>query len=348
MKHFLFNTGANIAIAISLFSAAASGGELEVEGLTEIVRKHFPEGAEGGFALLVTRNQEVIHSKGYGIKNGESPVTPQTQMGLASVSKQFAAMCAAILIGEGKLNLTDTVSKHLPEIELPVEGRELLVQDLVWHISGLPNFIKSAERESIGQYKETHGLKRLNNKTHAEWLATQPLLRPPGVAYEYTNSGYVLLARIVEVVSGKTYREFQQERILNPLAMENTRSISDFNGSGNMETTLEDYTKWDQALWNNALLDEETAKLLFKSGRLDSGLPISYGFGWQLEYDEDGLKGVRHGGSGSPKGNSRNMILRDLRNGITVAFFARENLKFNRDLRGAIADELHEFVRRMD
>ncbi len=69
----------------------------------------------------------------------KEPVTPQTPMGLASVSKQFTAMCAAFLIEEGKIGMTDKVSKYLPDIQIEKDGRELLVQDLIWHISGLPN-----------------------------------------------------------------------------------------------------------------------------------------------------------------------------------------------------------------
>jgi len=314
--------------------------------ISAIVRKYFPEGSKGGLAVLVIRDNAVLHNKGYGLKNGKEPVTPQTRMGLASISKQFAAMCAAMLIEEGKLGLTDKVSKHLPDLELPEKGRELRVQDLVWHISGLPNFIQSAEKDSIAEYKKKHGLQWLNNETHADWLTTMPLRRAPGEEWEYTNSGYVLLARIIEVISGKPFHEFQQERILDVLGMKDTTDSQRFNGSGNMVTTLEDYAKWDRALWDGSLLGTETSKLLFQPGVFDNGEPVAYGFGWKLKHRDGKLIEVEHGGVGSAPNHSRNLVLRYMESRITIAMFARENLKFNRDLKDDLVREILRHVRK--
>ena len=322
-------------------------GEVEKSGITAVVREHFPEGADGGLALLVVSNGEVIHSKGYGLKNGKEPITPATPMPTASVAKQYSAMCAAMLMDEGKLAMNDKVADHLPEVKLARDGRELLIQDLVWHIGGLPNFLNSKEQASIAEYRKRHGLARLNNQTHAAWLATMPLLRSPGIEFEYTNSGYVLLARVVEVIAGKPYAAFQRERIHEALDFVGTRTITSFNGSGNMETTLEDYVKWDRALREKTLLGGDRAQMLFQSGTLDNGEPVGYGFGWNVESDEQGVKEVWHGGGGSPPSNARNMILRDMRHQITVALFVRENLKFNLELRKRFVTEVRDCVRDM-
>lgn len=325
-------------------AATVIADEVEDPGISEIVRRHFPENAEGGLALLVVRDGKILHAKGYGKRYGKTPITPDTRMPLASVTKQFAAMCAAILIEEKKLEMSDPVSKYLPDLKFSGAGRELLIRDLVWHTSGLPNFIKADERASIEQYKKEHGLEHLTNKTHAEWLATLPLLRAPGVEHEYTNSGYVLLARIIEVVAGKPFHEFQQERIFDVLGMKDTTDSSRFNGSGNMTITLRDYAKWDRALWDQTLLNEETSKLLFQSGTLNKGEPVGYGFGWRVEYEDGKLKEVRHSGVGSPKSSARNIIVRDMENRITVALFVRENLTFGKVHRREFADEIRKFV----
>ena len=340
------NAAAVGAAFVLCSSCAVRGTEVESEGVAEVIRQHFPKDAEGGLAVLVVEQGKVVHCKGYGLKNGKTPITPETKMGLASVSKQFAAMCAAFLIEEGRLKLSDKVSDHLPGLEFPSEGRELLVQDLVWHTSGLANFIEADERESIAKYREQYGLPRLNNKSHAEWLATQPLRRPPGTEWEYTNSGYVLLARIVEVISGKPFHEFQRERIFDPLGMNDTTDSTRFNGSGNMMTTLNDYAKWDRALWKGNLLEEETTGLLFDSGTLDNGEKVNYGFGWKLAFDDEELIEIYHGGVGSRPGSSRNFVLRDLRHRITVAFFARENLSFTRAVRPKFAEAVRDAVRK--
>lgn len=93
------------------------------------------------------------------------------------------------------------------------------------------------------------------------------------------------------------------------------------------------------------MLDEETSELLFTSARLDNGEPFGYGVGWRLEFDENGLTEIWHGGAGR---TSRNLVLRGMKSQITVAYFARESLKFTRDLRKVIVDELCDCVRRMD
>lgn len=324
-------------------SALTGAAEVVSPKAEKIIDRYFPEDSEGGLAVLVIRDGKVIHKKGYGLKNGKEPVTPDTKMGMASITKQFAAMCAAFLIEEGKLDLADKVSKHLPDLHLPVEERELLIGDLVHHTSGLANFIKSEERESIADYKKARLIERLNNLTHAEWLAKQPLRRPPGVEHEYTNSGYVLLARVIEVVAGMPFHEFQQERIFDKLGMSNTSDSTRFNGSGNMQTTLNDYEKWVRALRNESLIDTKTSKLLLSPGKLDNGERVDYGFGWRLTFDEnDELIEVHHSGVGSAPSSSRNFVLRDLRNDITVVLFGRENLTLIRDVRTALAAEIRE------
>ncbi|MGB0579437.1 MAG: penicillin-insensitive murein endopeptidase [Limisphaerales bacterium] len=330
-------------LALGLLAAVnVPAVEVELSDITAVVRTHFPEGSKGGVAVLVIKDNVVVHSKGYGLKNGKDPINSRTRMGLASVTKQFAAMCAALLIEDGKLRLTDKVSKHLPGVKLPQKGRELLVQDLVWHTSGLANFIKSREKAAIAEFKEKHGLERLNNQTHAEWLATMSLKRAPGETWEYTNSGYVLLARIVEVVSGKPFHEFQKERIFDVLGMSNTTDSTRFNGSGNMSLTLEDYAKWDRALTDGVLLNEQTTKLLYQSGNLDDGEPVGYGFGWHVVHKDGELVEMFHGGSGSAPTSSRNWIIRDVLNRVTVAFLARENPKFNRSYRERVAKDLRD------
>jgi len=322
-----------------------SASELEIKEVSEVVRKFFPADADGGLGVLVTRNNEILHCKGYGKKNGKEPITPHTPMRLASITKQFAAMCAAMLIEEGKLHMTDKVSDFLPDLNFQNPGRELLVQDLIWHINGLPNFINKAERESIAAYKEKHGLKNLNNQTHAEWLTTLPLLRPPGIKHDYTNSGYVLMCRILEVIIEKPFHEFQQDRIFDLLDMHDTTDSTRFNGSGNMSTTLLDYAKWDRALWNETLLNDETSKLYFTSGTLDNGEPVGYAMGWRVEYDEDkNLRRATHGGSGSAPGSARNMVSRNFENRTTVAFFARENTSFTRAKRAEFIEALEACV----
>ena len=320
---------------------------VEIEEINRIVKRHVPTDSPGGIAVLVTKNSEVLHRKGYGFVKGRR-LTTQTPLSLASVTKQFAAMCAAMLIEEGRLDLDEKLTHYLPELNLPVEGRCVRVKDLLWHTSGLPNFIEAKERAAIAEFKKHRGLKTLNNATHAQWLATMGNRRAPGTQFEYTNSGYVLLARIIEVITGESFHDFQQRRIFDVLEMTNTTDSVSFNGSGNLKTTLGDYTKWDRALWKRdpRLLSEKGYKLLFTQGELDSGTPVDYGFGWRLRYRDGSLLTAEHGGVGSGSTAARNLIRRHFADGVTVAIFAQEHPQLGRDDRAALVSEIYEWILR--
>lgn len=316
---------------------------VEDEDVSHIIEKRYPASMPGGIAVLVTRDGEVLHRKGYGVVNGR-PMTSHTPLRLASVTKQFAAMCAAMLIEEGRLDITEEVTHYLPDLELPKEGRQLRIHDLLWHSSGLANFIKAKEKAAILAFRKERGLDYLTNETHAEWLGTMDLKRAPGQEFEYTNSGYVLLARVIEVVAGEPFHVFQQRRIFDVLGMTETTDSSRFNGSGNMATTLVDYAKWDAALWNqdSRLLSPDGYRMLFTRGLFDNGEPIPYGFGWRLTYRDDELFLAEHGGVGSGKSAARNQIERHFDDRTTVAIFAQENPNFHKSKREALAAEIYE------
>ena len=89
----------------------------------------------------------------------------------------------------------------------------------------------------------------------------------------------------MEMITGKPFHEFQQERLFDLLEMEDTTDSTRFNGSGNMSTTLLDYAKWDRALWNQSLLNGETSDHYFAAGKLDNGDRVDYAMGWRLEHE---------------------------------------------------------------
>ena len=334
-----------IGYAVHWLADAIDPEAVELEGIREVVLEHMPATSVGGIAVLVTQNGTVQHQKGYGFVKGRR-VTSRTPLRLASITKQYAAMCAAMLIEEGRLELDANVSQYLPDLNLPVNGRELRVKDLIWHTSGLANFINSKEKASIAEFKEKRNLTHLTNETHAQWLATVDVRRAPGVQYEYTNSGYVLLTRIIEVIAGEPFYQFQQRRIFDVLNLTETTDSQRFNGSGNMATTLVDYAKWDKALWERdpRLLSSHGYDMLFKQGRFDNGDPVEYGFGWRVECENGKPVVAEHGGAGSGTTVARNWVRRHFKDGTTVAFFAQENPHLNREARKVLSDKLYDAV----
>lgn len=334
-----------INFAVQWLAKPKDSEAVEIDGLGDIVLRRVSIESPGGVAVLVTQNGEVQHQKGYGFVKGRH-VTSRTPLRLASISKQFAAMCAAMLIEEDRLDLEAKVSHYLRDLNLPEEGRELYVKDLMWHTSGLANFIQTKEKATIAEFKKQHGLPHLTNETHAQWLATMDVRRAPGKEYEYTNSGYVLLTRIIEVIVGEPFHTFQQRRILDVLKMTETTDSHRFNGSGNMVTTLVDYAKWDKALWqqDSRLLSPDGYKMIFTQGKFDNGDPVQYGFGWSVECENDTLVIAEHGGGGSGTTAARNWIRRHFKDGTTVAFFAQEHPQLNRAARKEFVSELYDGV----
>lgn len=316
---------------------------IENSRVTEVVRQYVPVDSSGGVAVLVTRDGQVLHRKAYGFVKGEH-LTTSSRLSLASVTKQFAAVCAAQLVEVGKLDIAQNVSHYLPNVKLPVVGRELRVQDLLWHTSGLPNFINKKEQAAMAEFKKQRGLNYLTNATHADWLTTMPMKRAPGEIYEYTNSGYVLLTRIIEVLTDESFHEYQQRQIFDALGMSETTDSSRFNGSGNMRTTLLDYEKWDRALWEHdpRLLSPEGYAMLFTPGVLDNGERVDYGFGWELDFENEQLISARHGGAGSGTTAARNMVLRHFDDRTTVAIFAQEHPLLTRSRRDQFADSVYQ------
>ncbi|MEX2284946.1 MAG: serine hydrolase domain-containing protein [Gemmatimonadota bacterium] len=271
-----------------------------------------------GCALGVIRDGQLAYQKGYGSANLDYALPNGQQMVyyVGSVSKQFTAAAIALLSLDGKLSLDKPVSDYIPEMaHLP----RMTVRQLVHHTGGVRDIyglmsLAGIRMEDVLPEADAIGLiarqKELNFK--------------PGDDYLYSNSGYLLLAQIVKRVSGKSLREFADERIFTPLGMKNThfhdepyhvfpnRVISysptgpnayrisyllnfDKTGAGGLYTTLGDLLLWDRNFYDNKL-GRGFLELMHSRGVLNRGDTLAYAFGLQIGKYR-GLNTVRHSGS---------------------------------------------------
>jgi CubicO group peptidase (beta-lactamase class C family) len=131
---------------------------------------------------------------------------------------------------------------------------------------------------------------------------------------------------------------------LEVLGMTATTDSERFNGSSNMVTTLNDYAKWDRALWaeDDRLLSPTGWRMLFTAGTLDDGTPVGYGFGWKLNFEDLQLISVEHGGSGSGTTAARHFVRRHFFDRTTVAFFTQEHPELFLDARKALVLEIYK------
>ncbi|MEW5918666.1 MAG: serine hydrolase domain-containing protein, partial [Gemmatimonadota bacterium] len=283
-----------------------------------------------GCALGVFRNAQIVYSRGYGMANLELnvPITPEHVFYVGSVSKQFTAMSIALLVRDGKLSLDDEVRRHIPE--LSDFGRPMTIRHLVHHMSGL------REKWDLFQMAGVRDGDVITQHDVVELVRRQRELNfPSGEEHLYNNTAYDLLSTIVTRVSGKSHREFAQERIFGPLGMTHTRYVDDrylvlpgradayaprraggwvtanintveTTGSGGVHSTIADLQRWDESFYSHTLGGPQLTALVQTPGTLNSGEKLSYAFGLTID-EYGGRRRVQHGGA---LGGYRAMLMR--------------------------------------
>ena len=253
-----------------------------------------------GAALLVEIDGATVYQAGYGLADVQTkkPITPTTNFRMASVTKQFTAMGILLLEKEKKLALDDPLIRFFPELSGQV-ARKVQVRNLLTHSSGILDYEAVMNPNQRKQLSDADVLTLLKDR--------DSLYFEPGSQFRYSNSGYCLLALIIERVSGQSFASFMQERIFRPLQMaqstvyEASKPIinramgyrkkgnaflfadqsvtSATKGDGGVYTSLTDYKKWMDALNKGTLLDLKT--VLTKAEQSIRTRPVSYyGGGW--------------------------------------------------------------------
>ncbi len=280
-----------------------------------------------GSALLILRDGKPIQTKVEGAADVESGrrITAKTNFRLASVTKQFTATAILLLAKDGKLSIDDPVSKHVSG-SWPAYANGVTIRHLLTHTSGLRDYDENVPETSA----------QLTDSDVQAFVARQTsLLFAPGEQYRYSNTGYAILARIVEHTSKQAFPAFLKTRIFKPLGMKNTvahiegadtikhrayghsrtatgwkrndqSATSAVLGDGGIYSNVIDLAKWIRALDRCTLLDCATLQQSWTSAKLNDGTPTNYGFGWRLE-TRDGASVISH--TGETRG-FRNALLR--------------------------------------
>ncbi|HWM93897.1 MAG TPA: serine hydrolase [Thermoanaerobaculia bacterium] len=272
-----------------------------------------------GCALGVIRDGKIVYSKGYGMASLEHgvPITPQTVLDIGSTSKQITAAAVLLLAQDGKLSLDDDVRKLI--LEIPDYGTPVTLRHLLHHTSGIRDYIALLQ---LG------GVSFEDVATDGDALAAiarqKSLDFRPGDEHSYSNSGYFLLSLVVQRASGKTLRDFAQERIFTPLGMTSTQILNDHTrviprraasyvpnpeggysldyssweqtGDGAIQTTVEDLAKWDRNFYDPKVGGPALIEQLQVTGVLNSGEKIPYARGLVVG-EHRGLRRVAHGGA---------------------------------------------------
>lgn len=266
-------------------------------------------------AMLIAEDGKIIYNsvKGKGNYNKDVDLELTTAFHLASVSKQFTAMAIMMLEEEGKLKYSDTINQYFRDF--PYEG--ITIEQLLNHTSGVPDV-----SEYIPQFLGFWDTCKIAVNQDVLYMLNN--VRPgikfyPGRRFSYSNTGYILLALIIEKVSGLPYQDFLENRIFKPLNMQNTfvYDIGDLNscpsranaynvyrytyvpyeddirnglvGEKGIYSSVIDLFKWDQALYTERLVSKETLEKAFSKGKSKSGRLVNYGYGWRIPRKENNI-----------------------------------------------------------
>jgi len=269
--------------------------------------------------VLVANGHNIILKESYGYANirNKEKLNEESVFQLASVSKQFTAMAIMILSERGQLDFSDSVQKFIPDF--PYKG--ISIRNLLNHTSGLPNYMWLVEEHwnPDSTAPSNHDMIRMMVEYDI------PRYNSPGRRYKYSNTGYAVLAYIVEVVSEQSFGEFTESTIFDPLGMyqtfvyssaidreypsrlnayyrrwgryrQYTPSIHDgIVGDKGIYSTSGDLFLWDQALYSGSLVKASTLEEAFKRGKTNRNRAFDYGFGFRLKEDSHSRIVYHHG-----------------------------------------------------
>jgi CubicO group peptidase (beta-lactamase class C family) len=306
-------------LTVILIVSMAAFAQVPASGVDAIFAK-FTNPREPGCAVLVIKDGKSVFRKGYGVTDLRSlhAIGPGTNFRLASLTKQFTATAIMLLVRDGKLRYDD----HLSDVfsDFPAYGKAITIRHLLNHTSGLIDYEDIMEKQYAGVSDEK--IPRIKDAGVFELLTQQTGTKfPPGTRWDYSNSGYVVLAMVVEEKSGMSFGDFLHQRIFKPLEMNGTiayengknevakrayghtlntggwretdqSSTSATLGDGGIYTSLDDLGKWDRALTGHTLLTAKEMAAALTPPVSASGGPLQkpggslaplYGFGWFLD-----------------------------------------------------------------
>jgi CubicO group peptidase (beta-lactamase class C family) len=261
------------------------------------------QGPVPGASVLVVRDGEPVVRRAYGLANVEERIaaTPATNYRLASITKQFTAAAILLLAEDGRLELDDPVRTWLPS--LPKAADSVTIRHLLTHTSGIIDYEDLIPDGTSTQLGDADVLRMLESQDSTYFA--------PGSSYAYSNSGYALLALVVERASGQDFARFLRERIFVPLGMRNTIAheegvstvthrafgyswtndrwarmdqslTSAVLGDGGIYSSIDDLERWDAALYDERLLRSESLRLAFTPATKTDEPDVQYGFGWRI------------------------------------------------------------------
>jgi CubicO group peptidase (beta-lactamase class C family) len=304
-----------LLLLIIFFASKLLFGQADFKSIDTLLTQINEKGEFNGI-VLIGNNDSILFSKSYGfadLKN-KTKIDLNPQFYIASISKQFTATAILILSENGKLKLDQPVKDVL--VNFPYE--EITIHHLLSNTSGIKDYIdyfaenwnktKQANTDDVISYIN-------ENKPELEFEA--------GSKFQYSNTNYVILAKIIELVSNQSYPAFLEKTIFKPCGLDQTYAtnkpyfteqdanvalgyvpeneafvkaesskknyidrvnyLSGIQGDGSVVTSINDLFLWHKAISSNKVMSASLKQLLFKQTTLNDGRKSYYGYGWYTD-----------------------------------------------------------------
>ncbi len=299
------------ALAAPITVSAEISSRLDAAVSKVLADTHAP-----GAAVAVQREGAAPYIKGYGYANvlHTAVVTPSTRFEIGSVTKQFTAAAILQLVEAKRISLDDRVEKF---IKVYPKAGPLTLRQLLWQVSGLPNYSDIPHFVTIASHKPA------SFAAIVALVSNKPLEFKPGSRWGYSNTNYILLGRVIEVASEMPFDTYIKSHIFKAADMTQSGTIADeahipdmatgyyadkkglhaspkFRSgwawsAGNIVSTAGDMLKWDEALFAGKIVSPQDVSAMTSPGMLANGKSTSYGFGWIID-KQSGHKRIWHNG----------------------------------------------------
>ena len=257
-----------------------------------------------GAEITIVSAGRIVYQKAYGVKNvaKKTPVTTSTRFEIGSITKQFTAAAIMQLVEDGKLTLDDRLGQYIKSYP---PAADVTIRQLLWQVTGIPNYTAEKNFEVLAERRPA------SFDAMIKLIARKPLRFAPGARWEYSNTNYIILGRIIELVSGQSYSDYLFSHVIDLAGMRATTTIAnegqlrDFAtgygtragrveraprfgsgwawSAGYLVSNAGDLAIWDNAFFGGQVIAPKDVALATSAGALSNGQATMYGFGWVID-----------------------------------------------------------------
>ncbi len=274
------------------------------KAIDSVVAPQF-EGNQPGISILIAKKGQVVYQRAFGSANIElnTPMQPDMVFRIGSITKQFTAVAILQLVEQGKISLQDSVQKFIKDF--PPKGATITIENLLTHTSGLVDYTSMNDPDPYIERRD------FTPEFLIDYFKKEPLQFKPGTKYSYSNSNYLLLGYIIQLVSGMPYHQYMQDMVVKPAGLTHTlyaeeptvlpgrvegytrdrgffencpyQTLSIGFACGDLLSNTEDLYMWNNAVINYKLISKESVARAFTPYKLSDGTGSDYGYGWFID-----------------------------------------------------------------